>query len=783
MARAESDEAFRQALEAWWEDAAVIRSQQSSVINKMSVNTNYGVILQGDFRGAKIDLTVRVPAPGSVALAQLPPPVTGFIGREIELGMIMGVLDPAGTAGAVVVSAVAGLAGIGKTALAVQAGHTARSRGWCRGGELFIDLHGYDERPVEPAQALDALLRALGVDERRIPPGSEARAGLYRSVLAQLREPVLVIADNASSEAQVRLLLPGAGPHRMVVTSRHTLADLGARLLDVTILDKNTGVALLDAALRAARPDDQRISSDLNAAGRLADICGGLPLALQITAALLKADPAMGVGQLVNELTVERQRLERLQYDDGSSAGGPSVTAAFEMSYRRLDRNSALMFRLLPIDPSADLSTDTAAILADLPTIEARDVLAALVRAHLVEAAPGRPDRWRTHDLVRLYARRLSDVRAGSDRREEARDRLLNYYLQHAEEAQQNLRTLPGMLAVEDFTDHEAALAWLDSERQNLVAAVTMAANTGRDQIAIRLTTALAEYLDLRRRFDDLLGTATVSLDIARSIGDRVSEGRALRILGIGLWRVRRFEEAITTHKNAAEIFRETGYRYDEGRALTDLGIALREVRRFEEAISAHQDAATIFREASDRRYEGIALNNLGNVLRQVGQFEEAIVACQGAATIFRETGTRHNEGSALGSLGRALRQVGRLEEGIIAHRKAVTIFRETDDRVAEGRALSDLGNALRELGKFDDAVVAYENAVAIFQEAGDRRYEGIAVNDLGNALGQAKRFEEAISALRDAVAILRTTGDQQAEGGALRDLELALRQVQGPMM
>jgi hypothetical protein len=135
------------------------------------------------------------------------------------LGVMTGLLDPARSAGPAVVSAVAGLAGVGKTTLAVQAGHAARRRGWCRGGVLFIDLHGYDDQLVEPGQALDALLRALGVPAEHIPPTAEKRAGLYRSVLAEVSDPVLVIADNASAEAQVRLLLPGAGPHKMVVTS------------------------------------------------------------------------------------------------------------------------------------------------------------------------------------------------------------------------------------------------------------------------------------------------------------------------------------------------------------------------------------------------------------------------------------------------------------------------------------------------------------------------------------------------------------------------------------
>jgi len=247
------------------------------------------VLIGRDFRNVQFgDIVQAAAAP--VALAQLPALVAGFTGRGAELAEITALLNPAGGAGAVVVSAVAGLAGVGKTALAVQAGHAARQAGWFPGGVLFLDLHGYDDAPVEPGQALDALLRALGVAAEYIPPGAEERAGLYRSVLARISDPVLIIADNASSEAQVRLLLPGPGPHRVVVTSRHTLAGLGARLLDVAVLDDEAGVALLDRALRDARPGDNRIGADRRGAARLAGICGGLPLALQITAALLKAD-------------------------------------------------------------------------------------------------------------------------------------------------------------------------------------------------------------------------------------------------------------------------------------------------------------------------------------------------------------------------------------------------------------------------------------------------------------------------------------------------------------
>jgi tetratricopeptide (TPR) repeat protein len=569
----------------------------------ISGGTFHAPVLQGrDFSNVTVNIGQAAAAP--VALAQLPALVSGFTGREAELAQLAGLLDPAGDAGAV---AVAGLAGVGKTALAIQAGHAALGAGRFPGGVLFIDLHGYDDAPVQPGQALDALLRALGVPGEHVPPGAEERAGLYRSVLAQVAEPVLVIADNASSEAQVRLLLPGPGPHRVIVTSRHTLAGLGARLLDVTVLDERAGVVLLDEVLRAARPADDRISADPESAGRLAGVCGGLPLALRITGALLAADPALTARELAGELADEIGRLKALRYDDGGGTSAPSVAAAFELSYRQLDPDAGRLFRLLPVNPGPDISTAAAAALAGWPPAEARTVVGRLARAHLVEGASDRTGRWRMHDLLRLYARQLSGADAVSDEPEQARDRLLAYYLDGARTADQQMRAL----GPASFADRGDALAWLDAERPCLIAAVAMAAGTGRDEVAMELPIRLSTYLQWRRRFDDWLSVMAVSRDAANRLGSRVNEGSALTILGLALMEVRRFEEAITAHQDAAAIFREVGDRHGEGRALGNLGLALVEVGRFEEAITAHQDAAAIFRETGDEYSEGMASNNL----------------------------------------------------------------------------------------------------------------------------------------------------------------------------
>ena len=666
--------------------------------SRISGGIFYAPVLQG----RDIQATFNLPAPPPAALAQLPAATAGFTGRDGELAVLAGLLDPSGAAGPVLVSAVAGLAGVGKTTLAVQAGHAALERGWFGGGVLFLNLHGYDEAPVEPGQALDAALRALAVPAEHIPPTGEERAGLYRSVLAQISEPVLVIADNASSEAQVRPLLPGAGPHKVLVTSRHTLAGLGARLVDVTVLDEDAAIDLLDVALRAARPDDDRIAGDQDAARGVARVCGGLPLALQITAALLNADPALSTGELAGQLSYEKDRLAALRYDDGSGAAGPSVTAAFELSYRRLDAGSAQVFRLLPVGLGPDVSTGAAAVLADLSTGEVRRVLAGLAAAHLIEAAPGGPGRWRMHDLVRLYALRLSDAHAEADGREQARDRLLSYYLDMTRSADAHLRALPGMAVPATFTGRDAALEWLDGERASLVAAVQMAADNGRDEAALYLPLSLGVYLSWRRRFDDRITITTTSLNTARRLGDRHSEGSALVNLGSALDEVRRFGEAISALQDAVAIFRETGDLRGEGDAMGSLGIALSRVGRSEEAITALQDAVTICRETGDRHGEGAALTDLSLALYPVRRFEEAITASQDAAAIFRETGDRHTEGAALNSLSLALLQVRRFKEAIAASQDAAAIFRETGDRHGEGAALNSLSLALLQVRRFD---------------------------------------------------------------------------------
>jgi tetratricopeptide (TPR) repeat protein len=367
-----------------------------------------------------------------------------------------------------------------------------------------------------------------------------------------------------------------------------------------------------------------------------------------------------------------------------SRAPGDDARLRLDLAYSGLPASAARMFRLLSVHPGPDVSAAAVAALADLPVSDAKGALERLVQAQLVEMASANDERWQIRSPVREYAQRLADALAGTDGRDHARNRLIEYYLLTAEAADELLRGLPPIAAPEEFNGRNGALAWLDSEWLCLVATVRMAADTGREQAAASLPLLMAQYLDFRGRFDELIAIIMTGLAAARRLGDRTAEGEALTNLGLALFRVRRLDEAVRAHQDAAVIFRGTGDRPGEGAARNNLGLALHGLDRNSEAIRAHQDAAAIFRETHDRLGEGKALNNLGLALHGLDRNSEAIRAHQDAAAILREAGYNHEEAKALANLGNALNGTGLSEKASAAYQKAADIFRETGDQRSE---------------------------------------------------------------------------------------------------
>ncbi|MFH8625094.1 tetratricopeptide repeat protein [Streptomyces vietnamensis] len=715
-------------------------------------------------------------APAPQALEALPP-APELTGRTTQTGELLKALAPGGTGAGVTV--VTGLPGVGKTALALHTAHQAVARGRFPGGTLFVHLRGYAPTgAVGPEQALEALLRALGIRADDLPPTVEEQAGLYQSELAHRARdhgPVLILADDASSPAQLLPLIPAHPAHRLLATSRDALTapDFRPRLVPLDELDTDSAGMLIATALAQVRPEDPRAKAEPEALEQVAGHCGRLPLALTIAAALLTDDPGLRIATLADDLADTRTRLEALRHQDADGRS-IAVRAAFDLSHQRLGKQDARLFRLLALNLGPDLSTETATALDGRPARETRGSLAALARACLISEQPTGAGRWRAHDLIRLYAEELPP----EQRENEALERLLTYYLVTCDAADDHLRALPGQPVPETFPDRATALTWLDAEHANLIAMIPRAA-ADHPRAVLRLVECLHVYLAQRRRFHDILAIGEYALSAAYELGDRRGEGIVLNNLGNALSEVRRFDEAITAHTQDLTICRELGDRHGEGTALNNLGISLSEVRRFDEAITAHTQGLTICRELGDRHGEGIALNNLGGALREVRRFDEAVTAHTEAADICRELGDRHGEGQALNNLGNALNEMGRFEEAITAYTQDLTICREFGDRHGEGAALNNLGSALSQVGRFDEAITAHIQDLTICHEFGDRHGEGAALNNLGSALSQVGRFDEAVTAHTQAVGICRELGDTHKEALTQRNLDTTLLRIQ----
>ena len=701
------------------------------------------------------DPTVNIVAadPGDpITPRLLPRDVPGFTGRGDELTRLAGLAG----GGRVVVS---GIAGVGKTALAVHAAH--QLLGDFPDGHLYADLRGYTEgqAPTEPGEVLAVFLRGLGVGAVEIPAGVQERSGLLRQMLASRQ--VLMVLDNARTEAQVRPLLPGAGGSLVLVTSRSVLPGLEAdERIGLDVLTEDQAVAML------AGLGGHRAAADPTAVAEVARLCGRLPLALRIAGQLLATHPTWPVVRLVQLLGSERDRLARL------GAGDLQVRAAFEVSYQQLAEQDARLLRMLGLHPGPDLTAAAASALVATDDEAAESALGRLVEAHLI--AEDTLGRFALHDLVRLFARATCEQAETIDDRNAAETRLVRHYENLAAFLNSCVNPKLRSAAEQDgkpLSSTRQALAVFQAERPSLLAALGLAAQRGWDEEVRRLSASVAGALTILRYLDDLLTVREAALAAARHAADTRAEGRALSNLGEAYWELRRFQEAMTSYEQSLVIFRALDDRRAEGLALNNLGLAYQELRGFEEAVNNHQQALVIFREVGDRHGEGLALNNLGVAHRQLRQFEEEVASYQQALAIFGEAGDRHGEGRALSNLGSAFRQLRRFQEAIVSYQQALAIFGEVGDRHGEGQTLNNLGNSHGELRRFEEAIVSYQQALVIFREIGDRHEEGQTLMDLGVAYEEVRQFENAITSYQQTLAIKREAHDRYGEGATLNSL------------
>ncbi|MFH9061668.1 tetratricopeptide repeat protein, partial [Streptomyces coeruleorubidus] len=531
-------------------------------------------------------INVQAYAAVPTALNSLPGLPQEFTGREDEIAKILSMLAPGSGSGAAVGS-VAGLPGVGKTTLAHAVGHAALDKGWFTKVQM-VNLRGYDPTPVPPEDALEALLRALGVAAEHIPPTLDEREGLYRSqldTLAREGDRVLILADNASTSDQVRPLLP-ARHHAVLVTSRHTLPGLGARLFNLHPLQPDAAVDLLHQRLEVADPDDRRVEEEPAAAEELAALCGYLPLALQIAAALLADDPDQPLSERVRMLTDAGTRLGGL--DDGER----NLRAVFDECLTRLSHQEADLYRLLGLHPGPDISTPAVAALTGQPTDKITPLLRQLVRARLLTQNSQARDRWSMHDLLRVHAQEQARTTMDRDRvprrrYEQARARLTDHYVRHAEAADTHFRP-PGEAVSTLFAGRDQALAWFDAERENLLATTHSYART---QTALELGFALGCYLKWRRRLQDLVTVRSQALEACQALGDSENLAAALTNLGNALQDLRRYTESHDPYRTALDLYQQTGDTHGQACAWTNLGSTLKELQRYTESHDAHRTA------------------------------------------------------------------------------------------------------------------------------------------------------------------------------------------------
>jgi DNA-binding SARP family transcriptional activator len=800
--RAEALEAYR--------DARRILVEELGVEPGPQLRELHGRILAGEEVWPSVEpSTQQAPANTVVGAVprQLPAAPGHFTGRHTELDLLAALARPAdvtvSAGGTVVISAIDGMAGIGKTALAVRAGH--RIAGRFPGGQLFVDLHGYTKGcpPCEPGDALEAFLRALGVPAGQIPEGIEARAALYRQRLAETS--TLVLLDNALDEAQVRPLLPADPGCLVLVTSRRRLKGLDdARSMSLDVLPQADAVALLRAVAGADRiPADDRLS------GEVARLCGHLPLALRIAGALLRHRPAWDLEHIAGLLRDQRRGLKAL------SDGERDLGSVFDLSYTDLDKQHRLLFRRLGLLPGPDTDAYAVAALLDADPDTVTPLLEDLVDHNLLIAHA--PDRYRLHDLIRAHAAAL----AGTDPqpvRAIALDRLLHYYAHTAQSSSlaiaRHPRPAPGGPAPAHspaLPDPQAARAWLRAERDNLEAASNHARTFDLDAHAVALAAGLAEILlsdgpwsraleihraaaeaagrrqqsaahataltdlgQVRYLIGDLPGAAQAqaqALEICREIGNRLGGANALTSLG----RVRQltgdFTGAVQTHKRALEVYREIGNRLGEANALTSLGQVRDLTGDLSGAAQAQVRALEIFHEIGNRLGEANALTSLGQVRQLTGDFAGAAQAQVRALEICREIGNRLGEANALTGLGRVRQLTGDFAGAADAQVQALEIFHEIGNRLGEANTLTTVGQVRQLAGDFAQAAQAQVRALEIYREIGNCLGEAWALNHYAATLAAQGDVSRALTFYRQALVMNRELNKPDDEAVALEGL------------
>ncbi|KOX15358.1 transcriptional regulator [Saccharothrix sp. NRRL B-16348] len=645
---------------------------------------------------------------------QLPAPVPHFAGRVGPLARLAELLAEPRHAPAMVITAIGGTAGVGKTTLAVHWANRVADR--FPDGQLYVNLRGFDavSSRVDPAVALRGFLEALGAPVERIPTDPDAQTGLYRSMLIGRR--VLVVLDNARDAEQVRPLLPGSPGCLVLITSRQRLTGLvAAEGAHPIVLD-----LLSDAEARdvlALRLGATRVSAEPEAVRRIVAASAGLPLALAVVAARAQTFPDFPLSVLADELDAARL--------DGFASAEPTMDVRFVFSWscRQLDAPTARLFRLLGLHPGGGFDRHAAASLAGQPVAETHRRLAVLAHANLVsEPSPGR---YVVHDLLRAYAAEQAEAVDEAPDRHRALGRMLDHYLHAAHAADLllyphrdaiTLPPLPDGVALPTFTGREQAWAWLTAEHQVLLNAVELAAD-GFDTHAWQLAWSMSTYLDRIGAWAEQSRVQHLAVAAGARQADLDAQARARRNWAVACLRRKRYAEAHEHLHLALDLYDQLGDHVGAARTVLNLGILAEQQSDFPAALGHARRAFDRFALAGHAHGQANALNNIGWYQIQLGDYESALDHCRRALVLQQEIGNTYWQAHTWDSLGSAHHHLRRHREAIRCFSQALALWRDAGERFFEATTLTHLGDSQQAVGDAGSARSAWLRAAAILDD------------------------------------------------------------------
>jgi DNA-binding SARP family transcriptional activator/tetratricopeptide (TPR) repeat protein len=660
------------------------------------------------------------PAPTTASVpAQLPLAVPAFAGRSRELTKLDALVAANAAAGSamptdVVISALSGPAGVGKTALAVHWAHKISSR--FPDGQLYVNLRGFDPAgsPVPVADAVRGFLDAFEVPPQRVPGSLEAQTALYRSLLDGKR--VLVVLDNARDAEHVRPLLPGSPTCLVIVTSRDLLSGLvttgGAHPLMLDLFTPDEARELLRNRL-----GEERVAADPAALDEIIDRCARLPLALTVIAARAATHPRFPLGSLASELRDAVGCLDPFSGGDRAT----DLRGVFSWSYHQLSPAAARLFRLLGLHPGPDISVPAAASLAGLPPTRVRRLLGELARANLMVEQPA--GRYTFHDLLRGYANEQAQTHDTEEERVAAIHRMLDHYLHTAHHAARLLEPLRPPIAIspaqagvtpEIIGDRQRSLAWFTGDYRVLLAAIEFAAGTGHDSHAWQLVWTLTDYVDRRGHWHDWAAAGRTAVAALRRLADPPAEARAHRFLANAYIWLDRYDDAYTHLGHALDLYRKAGDQ--AGQAHAEFGLAhLRERQGcYREALTHAREALDRYEAAGLRPEQARTLNVVGWLHTQLGDYRHALAFCQRALTLLRELHDPLRQAATWHTLGFARHHLGDHAEAVTSYQHALQLYQDLDHLHGQAEVLTHLGDTHHCAGRLDTAATAWHQALTI---------------------------------------------------------------------